>query len=424
LGTEAAQPIWDQIKKLPEYRQLAGIKEIAATLSNLSATIPEYLGRLRGLKLEGAEKRLLEKLIKSVEGMKGDWENCILVKLKDFKEYEELSKIPGMEAAVKKIPWMVDEYLTAITGMKAAEPKDNPVALPELSPEQIKKGIEAIGKLNPSLERSLNSMIEGAKLYATDTEKGLVAARANFESWFNGSMENLSGIYKRNVQWISFGIGLILAMFLSVDSIALVQKLWIDPTVREALVANAGEFKMPTPVPTGTPGTTPAAVNVADVPAAGTPTPAATEAPQTTSDPADAVRDFQLRFEGLDLPLGWTRLQTEGTAYECAFFPRWKFWQSLFRVNAQATVVQGISFTNGVCYRPTGTTIPKSSAVALYDDTLKRNWFWTWLAGVLITALATVQGAPFWFDTLNKLINLRGAGARPPTTTQEAKPEK
>jgi hypothetical protein len=44
---------------------------------------------------------------------------------------------------------------------------------------------------------------------------------------------------------------------------------------------------------------------------------------------------------------------------------------------------------------------------------------WSWdgiglaLAGWLITALAVSLGAPFWFDTLNKLSNLRLAGKRP-----------
>lgn len=37
----------------------------------------------------------------------------------------------------------------------------------------------------------------------------------------------------------------------------------------------------------------------------------------------------------------------------------------------------------------------------------------TMLAGWLITASSSLFGAPFWFDTLQKLTNLRGAGAKP-----------
>jgi hypothetical protein len=41
------------------------------------------------------------------------------------------------------------------------------------------------------------------------------------------------------------------------------------------------------------------------------------------------------------------------------------------------------------------------------------------LLGWLITAFAVSQGAPFWFDTLNKLVNLRSTGEPPPTTGQK-----
>jgi hypothetical protein len=33
--------------------------------------------------------------------------------------------------------------------------------------------------------------------------------------------------------------------------------------------------------------------------------------------------------------------------------------------------------------------------------------------GILLTALAARQGAPFWFDVLKRVVNLRGTGANP-----------
>ena len=41
------------------------------------------------------------------------------------------------------------------------------------------------------------------------------------------------------------------------------------------------------------------------------------------------------------------------------------------------------------------------------------------LAGWTITALAIFLGAPFWFDLLSKIVNLRGSGGKP--KVQEAK---
>jgi hypothetical protein len=47
---------------------------------------------------------------------------------------------------------------------------------------------------------------------------------------------------------------------------------------------------------------------------------------------------------------------------------------------------------------------------------------WAWFVkavGLLITGLALMLGAPFWFDLLSKFINIRGAGARPKRTVDE-----
>lgn len=43
------------------------------------------------------------------------------------------------------------------------------------------------------------------------------------------------------------------------------------------------------------------------------------------------------------------------------------------------------------------------------------------IIGWLITALAISQGAPFWFDILNKAINLRSTGKPPEVLVQKSK---
>jgi hypothetical protein len=48
---------------------------------------------------------------------------------------------------------------------------------------------------------------------------------------------------------------------------------------------------------------------------------------------------------------------------------------------------------------------------------LNDGTWWIWkILGLLATALAISQGAPFWFDLLQKAVNLRLAGSPPPTT--------
>ena len=85
---------------------------------------------------------------------------------------------------------------------------------------------------------------------------------------------------------------------------------------------------------------------------------------------------------------------------------------------------------------PTVETLASSSVPALREELkqlgLPMGWSWSseedndprkapddalgWLlkvAGVLFTAFAVALGAPFWFDLLNKFVDLRGGGGRP-----------
>jgi hypothetical protein len=45
----------------------------------------------------------------------------------------------------------------------------------------------------------------------------------------------------------------------------------------------------------------------------------------------------------------------------------------------------------------------------------------TKITGLLATILAIFMGAPFWFDLLNKIANLRGTGAKPASSTSPDK---
>lgn len=79
------------------------------------------------------------------------------------------------------------------------------------------------------------------------------------------------------------------------------------------------------------------------------------------------------------------------------------------------TLWQHPSITAGITASAPSTDIPwgelKSLPIGWTDDTPPING--TQLAGWLVTASATLFGAPFWFDLLQKLVNLRGTGNKP-----------
>jgi hypothetical protein len=70
----------------------------------------------------------------------------------------------------------------------------------------------------------------------------MAATRQAFEKWFDDGMERAAGWYKRKTQYVLFVIGLILAVGLNVDSIAIGRTLWISPALRSYTVAAAEQY--------------------------------------------------------------------------------------------------------------------------------------------------------------------------------------
>jgi hypothetical protein len=178
------------------------------------------------------------------------------------------------------------------------------------------------------------------------------------EKWFDDSMDRVSGVFKRYSQGMALLIGFVIALILNVDSVDLTLYLWREPSVRQALANQATTFEI---------------------------TPEELEA-----NPEEALQNFRNQFVGLSLPIGWGFTRVATTAFyddNCQLFPS----------KGQAF---GIPIIGGnLCITP-----PTSNSQA--NLALK-------VLGILLTALAARQGAPFWFDILKRVVNLRGTGANP-----------
>jgi hypothetical protein len=247
------------------------------------------------------------------------------------------------------------------------------------------QGMEALQTLNPTLYKSLSqlrddtigiantpkileavrSRFASAAANLEQEELKLASMRLNAETWFNESMDRLSGWYKRKAQLLAFLIGFVLAAFLNVDSITLVDHLWKEPAVRNALVANATEF----------------ANENSEIPTV----------PVEESEFESAVDYFNAQFDDLNIPLGWIyETATLEPHQTCQLFP--------FGRN----VVWGIkdNSTPNQCQKISNAPMDTAG--------------WTFkILGIAFSAAAAAQGAPFWFDILKKVVNIRGSGANP-----------
>jgi hypothetical protein len=222
----------------------------------------------------------------------------------------------------------------------------------------LRRGVAALSVISPEVNQTLNALLSNLEEYVGEKESKLAKARENVEKWFDDSMDRVSGVFKRHSQWMALVIGFVIALILNVDSVDLTLYLWREPTVRQALAENAAMFDL--------------------------------SQEELETNPEEALQNFRNQFVGLSLPIGWGLTRVESSAFyddQCQLFPREK----------QSFGIPVIGST--LCI-----TTPNPSSQA--NLALK-------VLGIFLTALAARQGAPFWFDILKRVVNLRGTGANP-----------
>jgi hypothetical protein len=92
-----------------------------------------------------------------------------------------------------------------------------------------------------AIRRNLGDTQVGRALRTLAEQSGddLNLMRQNIESWFNSSMDRVSGVYKRRTQRIILVLGFILTVLMNVNSITIAQRFYSDPTLRSMVVAEA-----------------------------------------------------------------------------------------------------------------------------------------------------------------------------------------
>jgi hypothetical protein len=251
----------------------------------------------------------------------------------------------------------------------------------------LQRAGEAIARLaDSSLKTALASFLDQAG-------EDLGQFKRSVSAWYNDVMDHASGWYKRNTQKILFGIAIVLCLLNNVDTVAIVGHLSTDPALRAATVAEARRFQAD--ADTDAAAASNAASNAnANAIAAQTPI-AAHRAPVSPS--RKTPEELKEALAKTDLPLWWTKDEWTGL-----------WWQK-----------DGKAATPGGEKRPA----PSGSWSTLL--TLVSPNYWNLLSkllGLALSVMAVSMGAPFWFDVLNKIVNVRLVGKRPEPTDTNSTP--
>ncbi len=244
--------------------------------------------------------------------------------------------------------------------------------------DQIRVGVAALSVTQPQLKQALDTLLQGAEEYALKGESALTTARVSVEKWFDDGMDRLSGWYTRRAKNMALVIGIVVAIVLNGDTVGLAQQLWLEPVVREALVAQAQAYVNQQPAPDQTPPT------------------------------AEELVKLQAEFTNLDIPVGWIgtpiELDDAGMVPGVDGAPA----RICTLTASSADQVYGLAVAKQ-CY-------PIINAPYLLDLT---GWVLK-LFGLLVSGVAAAQGAPFWFDILKKIVSVRSAGTNPAEASKAA----
>jgi hypothetical protein len=180
--------------------------------------------------------------------------------------------------------------------------------------------------------------------------------------WYDQAMERVSGTYKRKTRTIVFWLAAAITLAFNANTITLSSNLWKNPTLRAYLVERA-KVRLDQGAPLETVEyTNPTSPN--------------------PSPPRDSTKSPD-------------RLLAEEQSMLGELFSWSTAGPEIGRMRERFGSTSGLAL-----------------------------WLLLSLIGWTITALAVSLGAPFWFDTLNRFMQLRSSGAPPPPIAQTRDPAK
>lgn len=216
---------------------------------------------------------------------------------------------------------------------------------------------DVINNIPENLLDSMVAIAQQTQAKIEDIEEGLVEFRRGLENWFNNGMQRANGVYKRNSKGFAFILGLLIAIAANVDTFYIVNQLSQDSVLRGQLANQA------------------ATVNFE----AGTP-----------EDRAALEAQTGIEIEDLDLPIGWS---TDNRSQ-----------QTLYRLGIRQSKEENYQQIDPETGKITITNIGQFT-------TLDRVWGWLKQSGGwLISGVAISMGAPFWFELLSKVVDIKNTG--------------
>ncbi|HVD99889.1 MAG TPA: hypothetical protein VNB90_16890 [Cytophagaceae bacterium] len=286
----------------------------------------------------------------------------------------------GKENFSKNLIDMLKEMGVEMLGRPDAPPLEKIQAALGMGPHS--------GQPHPAIEKEtlkyLRSLLDDA-----DNDLGKFKLLA--EKWFEDTMHRASGWYKKYVQIILFLIGLVLAITFNVDTVKIISGLSKDDKARDRIVQLASDYsRAHASLPNGAKKDSIHMMNPHSY----------NRRMDSLTKVVDSLLAKDIKNANQMIALGWDapdRFNCYDTLKEKNVTLRHNCMECLAWVKEKEQTER--SHLNRI------QKFQYLSCVVIRDPLQ--------IFGFVITALAISMGAPFWFDLLKKMMQLRGDGAKP-----------
>jgi hypothetical protein len=342
---------------------------LASTINELIATMFDF----RSKTLEKAIKRMLDD--GGLPILKDEFYKSPLIKyLGDFKKKwlffgKKNDKKPSYLLSRNFSDALV--YILQKKGEEIKTDQNKNVVISQQPPLiTLAAGLESFKGTKLSKDLKASDTIEYIEHLLNNSEASLEKFKSKLEAWFDDTMERATGWYKRKTQLWIFIIGLFLSVIFNADTIKIIDVLSKDDKIRAQMAELAVN-----------------SVNGKNAPK--------TAEPISAAKPKDNKDSINSK--------------------KAAAGDSTKKDSTLLRIKANLTNVD--SAYSGVTKANTVMGLGWDGK----DFKLNNSSGWLSILGWLITALAISLGAPFWFDLLSKIVNIRGASKSSGSTAGDSK---
>lgn len=268
--------------------------------------------------------------------------------------------------------------------------------VPTANYNALDAAIQASATLPRSMKDTLSGLAAKAEIESTGTDKAFFPMfKAGVEAFFNNAMDRATGSYKRKTRKWQLVVGFLLAASVNIDTIEIIQdglsdKAQMAQTVDKIVAAmpqiskNDSLFVIKNGVETLAFSRTETFSDSAKVDSSGT----------------NTVDSSSIDFKKIEqLKMYYNQISSSPMGYADSK----QFWREWIGRDA-------------LCSKDNAQVSGAATTTVGSSGNENRGWLSTFiikLFGILFTAFALQLGSNYWFDMLNKFVNLRATGKKP-----------